>query len=145
MWRLLTWCNKHHITLRAKHVPGSLNVIVDGLSRRNQIQHTKWSLSPQIFKQLNYTSKGNSTYRPVRHQSKQETYHLCVAHPRPSGMGGRHNKHLEEPGRLRLSSFSSLTQSGSETVIIILLAKKMWFWDLVELSLDHLRQLPPIH
>ena len=31
---------------------GSLNVIMDGLSRRNQIQHTEWSLCPQIFKQI---------------------------------------------------------------------------------------------
>ena len=52
MWRLLTWCNKHQITLRERHVPGSLNVIADGLSRMNQIQHTEWSLSPQIFKQI---------------------------------------------------------------------------------------------
>ena len=52
MWRLLTWCNKHQITLIARHIPGSLNVIADGLSRRNQIQHTEWSLSPQIFKQI---------------------------------------------------------------------------------------------
>ena len=45
MWRLLTWCNKHQISLRARHVPR-------GLSRRNQIQHTEWSLSPQIFKHI---------------------------------------------------------------------------------------------
>ena len=36
----------------ARHVPGSLNVIADGLSRRNQIQSTEWFLSPQIFKQI---------------------------------------------------------------------------------------------
>ena len=52
MWRLLTWCNKHQITLRARHVPGSLNVIADGLSRRNQIQHTEWSLAPHIFTRI---------------------------------------------------------------------------------------------
>ena len=33
----LMWCNKHQISLRARHIPRSLNVIVDGLSRRNQI------------------------------------------------------------------------------------------------------------
>ena len=38
--------------LEARHVLGSLNVITDGLSRRNQIQSTEWSLSPQIFKQI---------------------------------------------------------------------------------------------
>ena len=52
MWRILTWCHQNKVTLRARHVPGSLNVIADGLSRRNQIQSTEWSLSPQIFKQI---------------------------------------------------------------------------------------------
>ena len=52
MWRILTWCHKNNVTLRARHVPGSLSVIVDGLSRRNQIQSTEWFLSPQIFKQI---------------------------------------------------------------------------------------------
>ena len=52
MWRILTWCHQNNVTLRARHVPGSLNVIADGLSRRNQIQPTEWSLSPQIFKQI---------------------------------------------------------------------------------------------
>ena len=52
MWRLLTWCNKFMITLRARHVPGSLNVIADALSRKGQVQTTEWSLSPQIFKRI---------------------------------------------------------------------------------------------
>ena len=52
MWRILTWCHLNKVTLRARHVPGSLRVIADGLSRRNQIQSTEWSLSPQIFKQI---------------------------------------------------------------------------------------------
>ena len=52
MWRILTWCHLNNVTLRARHVPGSLNVIADGLARRNQIQSTEWSLSPQIFKQI---------------------------------------------------------------------------------------------
>ena len=52
MWILLTWCQKHQVTLRARPIPGSLNVIADGLPRRNQIQHTEWSLCPQIFKQI---------------------------------------------------------------------------------------------
>ena len=52
MWRILTWCNLNNVTLRARHVVGSLNVIADGLSRRNQIQSTERYLSPQIFKQV---------------------------------------------------------------------------------------------
>ena len=40
MWRILTWCHLNNVTLRARHVPDSLNVIADGLSRRNQIQQS---------------------------------------------------------------------------------------------------------
>ena len=54
MWRILTWCDQNNVTLRARYVLGSLNVIVDGLSRRNQVQSTEWSLSPQIFKQIRW-------------------------------------------------------------------------------------------
>ena len=35
IWILLTWCQKHQATLRACHIPRSLNVIADGHSRRN--------------------------------------------------------------------------------------------------------------
>ena len=31
-WRLLLWCNQRQIVLRARHIPGHLNVIADKLS-----------------------------------------------------------------------------------------------------------------
>ena len=34
MWRILTCCYQNNVTLRARHVLGSLSVIADGLSRR---------------------------------------------------------------------------------------------------------------
>ena len=49
---LYSWLNLHHVVLRARHVPGSLNVIADQLSRRNQILPTEWSLLPRIFQAL---------------------------------------------------------------------------------------------
>ena len=41
IWRILTWCHNNKVTLIARHIPGSLNVIADGLSRRKQIQSTE--------------------------------------------------------------------------------------------------------
>ena len=35
LWRLLSWCHPRGIILRARHIPGCLNVIVDKLSRHN--------------------------------------------------------------------------------------------------------------
>ena len=52
LWRLLSWCHPRGITLRARHIPGRLNVIADKLSRHNQVIQTEWSLSQQVFSQL---------------------------------------------------------------------------------------------
>ena len=35
LWRLLSWCHPRKIILRARHIPGRLNVIADKLSRHN--------------------------------------------------------------------------------------------------------------
>ena len=52
LWKIMTWCHHHHITLKARHIPGCLNVMADLLSRSNQVQSTEWSLHPQVFKQI---------------------------------------------------------------------------------------------
>ena len=49
LWRLLSWCHPRKVVLRARHIPGRLNVIADKLSRHNQVIQTEWSLSPQVF------------------------------------------------------------------------------------------------
>lgn len=50
VYRLLLWCRSRRIVLVARHIPGRLNVIADSLSRRGQLLHTEWSLSPGVFK-----------------------------------------------------------------------------------------------
>ena len=40
LWRLLLLCNHRQIILRARHIPGHLNVIADKLSRHNQVIQT---------------------------------------------------------------------------------------------------------
>ena len=52
LWKIMTWFHHYHITLKARHIPGCLNVMADILSRSNQGQSTEWSLHPQVFKQL---------------------------------------------------------------------------------------------
>ena len=52
LWRLLAWCHPRGITLQARHIPGRLNVIVDKLSRHDQVIQTEWSLSQQVFNLL---------------------------------------------------------------------------------------------
>ena len=52
LWRLLSWCHPRGIVLKARHIPGRLNVIADKLSRHNQVIQTEWSLSQQVFNLL---------------------------------------------------------------------------------------------
>ena len=50
--RILAFTNSRRIQIRARHVPGSLNVIADSLSRRDKVIQTEWSLHQQIFNQI---------------------------------------------------------------------------------------------
>ena len=52
LWMIITWCHHYQITLKARHIPGCLNVMADLLSRSNQVKSTEWSLHPQVFKQI---------------------------------------------------------------------------------------------
>ena len=49
LWRILSWCTRKQVTLKARHIPGRLNVIADKLSRLGQTIQTEWSLYPEVF------------------------------------------------------------------------------------------------
>ena len=48
LWRILTWCTRKQVTLKARHIPGRLNVVADKLSRLGQTIQTEWSLLPEV-------------------------------------------------------------------------------------------------
>ena len=52
LWRILSWCTRKQVTLRARHIPGRLNVIADKLSRLGQAIQTEWSLHPEVFQAI---------------------------------------------------------------------------------------------
>ena len=52
IWRILAFTNSRRIQIRARHIPGSLNIIADSLSRRDKVIQTEWSLHQQIFNQI---------------------------------------------------------------------------------------------
>ena len=52
LWRILTWCTRKPVTLKARHIPGRLNVIAEKLSRLGQTIQTEWSLSPEVFQAI---------------------------------------------------------------------------------------------
>ena len=54
LWRILTWCTRKQVTLRARHIPGRLNVVADKLSCLGQTIQTEWSLLPEVFQSICY-------------------------------------------------------------------------------------------
>ena len=52
LWRILTWCTVNQVTLKARHIPGRLNVVADKLSRLGQIIQTEWSLLTEVFQTI---------------------------------------------------------------------------------------------
>ena len=49
LWRILTWCTRNQVTLKARHIPDQLNVVADKLSRLGQTIQTEWSLLQEVF------------------------------------------------------------------------------------------------
>ena len=49
---LFLWLESQNILVRARHIPGCLNVIADHLSRPNQPIPTEWSLHPEIVRRI---------------------------------------------------------------------------------------------
>ena len=52
VWGILAWSNAREIQIRARHIPGNLNVIADSLSRRDKVIQTEWSVLPLVFQEI---------------------------------------------------------------------------------------------
>ena len=52
LWRILTWCTRRQVTLKARHIPGQLNVIADKLFSLGQTSQTEWSLHSEVFQAI---------------------------------------------------------------------------------------------
>ena len=52
LWRISTWCTSYQVTLRARYIPGGLNVVADKLSRLGQTIQTEWSLLREVFQTI---------------------------------------------------------------------------------------------
>ena len=150
LWKIMTWCHHYHITLKARHIPGCLNVMADLLSTSNQVQSTEWSLHPQVIKQI---------------CQKWFTPHVDLFAPHLNHKLPRYVSPVPDPkawdidapniNRTGLTSYAYPPTALLHRVIqrlrqcyclIIVIAPGWpgmpWFWDLVQLSTEIPLQLP---
>ena len=109
LWRLLSWCHPRGIVLRARHIPGRLNVIADKLSRHNQV--VPFSAGVQSLFEL-----GPTTGRPVCNPVQSQTSQVCVTGTGSDSLGGRRPESvMGESGCLRVSSSLSAQPSDLQS------------------------------
>ena len=151
-WLIFSKVTKLDIHLQVRHIPGSLNVIADRLSRKGQLMPSEWSLHPQIFSQI-----CKALYTPMvdafatAANNKLPLYFSPVPDEMAYGVDS-----LSTPW-LNLSLYvfpptailtKVVQKIAAEPCQVLLIApfwpSQIWFWDLVHMSTDTPRTLPCI-
>ena len=150
LWKIMTWCHHYHITLKARHIPGCLNVMADLLSRTNQVQSTEWSLHPQVFKQICqkwFTPHVDLFATHLNH--KLPLYVSPVPDPKAWDIDALNinwtglTAYAYPPTALLHRVIQKIRQCHCLIIVIAPGWPGMpWFWDLVQLSTEIPLQLP---
>ena len=150
LWKIMTWCHHYHITLKARHIPGCLNVMADLLSRSNQVQSTEWSLHPQLFKQMCqkwFTPHVDLFATHLNH--KLPLYVSPVPDPKAWDIDALNMNwtnlmaYAYPPTALLHKVIQKIKQCHCLIIVIAPGWPGMpWFWDLVQLSTEIPLQLP---
>ena len=150
LWKIMTWCHHYHITLKARHIPGCLNVMADLLSRSNQVQSTEWSLHPQVFKQICqkwFTPHVDLFATHLNH--KLPLYVSPIPDPRAWDIDALNinwtnlTAYAYPPTALLHKVIQKIRQCQCLIIVIAPGWPGMpWFWDLVQLSTEIPLQLP---
>ena len=82
LWKIMTWCHYYHITLKAGHIPGCLNVMADP-SVVNRMVTASAGVQTDLPKVV------HSSCRSICHSSEPQTSTVCISCPRPKDLGHR--------------------------------------------------------
>ena len=117
LWRLLCWCSLNQIVLKARHIPGRLNVIADKLSRQRQVIQTQWSLHQETFDLLCQTWHYPRVDMFATRYNCKLVSSICVPNSRPKGLvSGCSDIILGRPGHVPLPPSVSDGEGGQQAV-----------------------------
>ena len=143
LWQLLCWCNLRQIVLKARHIPGRLNVIANKLSWQGQIIQIEWSLHQEVFNLLIQTwHRPQEDTFATRYNYKLAQYVSPVLDPNVWAVDAlavfwlNLDMYAFPPVSLLGKVVSKQSDHLYRRVILIAPGwpNMPWFWDLVELS-----------
>ena len=87
LWNIMTWCHHYQITLRARHIPGCLNVMSDLLSSPvSRMVNASTDVQTHL-------SSGSLLCRSICHPSEPQSSIIRISSPSPICLGLRCSKH----------------------------------------------------
>ena len=139
LWRILTWCTRKQVTLKAQHIPGRLNVVADKLSRLGQTIQTEWSLLPEVFHTI--CSRWHRP-QPICHEVQQVTSVSPVPDPLATAVDALSlpwedlDAYAFPPAAILGKVVEKLQDTPCKRIILIAPGwpNMPWFWDLVAMS-----------
>ena len=142
IWRIMAWTNARGIQIRAKHIPGNLNVLADSLSRKDKVIQTEWALNHRVFNQICH----------CWHQPMVDLFATKLNHKLPMYVSPVPDSRAWETDALNISWEGLDAYVFCPVALIPQVIQKMttyrcriimiapgwpgmsWFWDLVDLS-----------
>ena len=143
LWRILSWCDRNEVQIKARHIPGRLNVVADKLSRLRQVIQTEWSLAPEVFKSICQTwHTPQVDLFATRFNSKLPQFVSPVPDPSAWAVDSLSlswedlDPYAFPPTALLGKIMSKVRDNPCQRLIIIAPGwpKMPWFWDLVEMA-----------
>ena len=111
--RILTWCSGKQVTLKARHIPGRLNVVADKLSRLSD--HPNRMVPPSGGFSSPVQQVAPTSNRSLCYEIQQQIAPVCITSSGPHGhCSGPTQFVMGESGRVCLPTDSHIRQSSGE-------------------------------
>ena len=91
LWQIMTWCHHYHITLKARHIPGCLNVMADQSAVKPSAVNRIVTASAGV--QTDLPKVVHSSCRSICHSSDPQTSNVRFSCLRPKCLGHRCSEH----------------------------------------------------
>ena len=113
LWRILTWCSQRQVTLKARHIPGRLNVIAEAIQAESHHPNRMVPPSGRFSKIMQQMAPASD--RPICHEVQPQVTSVCLSSTgHPGCSRGCTHSAMGGSGCIRLPTDHHIGQSGGE-------------------------------